>query len=212
MTGVRIVIVEGQEFVLHGLASVISRARPDWTIAGLAMGSAEALEIARNVRPNCAVLDLNLPVASELEVAQGLIEAIPDIRILALTTVANETLLGRLQNAGLRGCIAIQDVADGIVSALEVILNGEPFFVPPRTLELAGRVRSPNSNPVRDVLTAREMTVMRLLAEGRSNKCAAAELGLSARTVETHRANLLNKLGIDSIVDLVRIAVREKLI
>lgn len=209
--GVKILIADDQELVLHGIASVILRAHSDWQIVGMASGRAEALELARSATPNIAVVDLLMQDRSGLEVATSLIGEIPGIRILALTGGANETFLRRLRRLGLRGCIARHEASTQIVAALERILAGEPFLYAGNELDGAGLGRSDMAQ-ARDLLTARELTVMRLLAEGRTNKSAAAELGLSVRTIETHRANILAKLGIESIGDLVRIAIRENLV
>ena len=210
--GVRILIANDQELVLHGIASVILRAHPDWQIVGMASKSLQALELARSAAPNVAVVDLLMEERTGLEVATRLIAEVPGIRVLAVAGSANETLLRRLRRLGLRGCIVRQEASTQIVMAIEMILAGEPFLVPAPGTEPVAFNWSGDAAPARDLLTARELTVMRLLASGKTNKVAAAELGLSVRTIETHRANILAKLGLESIGDLVRIAIRENIV
>jgi DNA-binding NarL/FixJ family response regulator len=212
MRPVRILVADDHELVLHGIASIVSRAHPEWEIVGLASSGADAIEMGRTFRPSLAVLDLSMPDQTGLDVAESLIAEVPGIRILILTSLSSEPLLRRIHKAGVHGCVAKRDAPTHIVGALERILAGETFLARPDVAKAARASTSSESVPSRYLLTVRELTVMRLLAEGKTNKATAAELGLSVRTVESHRANILHKLGIESIGELVRLAVRDKLI
>ena len=209
---IRILVADDHELVLHGIASIITRAHPDWEIVGLASSGLDAVEMGRVLRPGLAVLDLAMPDQTGLDVAEILINEIAGIRVLILTSHTSDPLLRRLQKVGVHGCVAKRDAPSHIVEAIERIVAGETFLARPDDSQPSRALSQSEAVPSRYLLTVRELTVMRLLAEGKTNKAAAWVLGLSVRTVESHRANILNKLGIDSIGELVRIAVRDKLL
>ncbi len=136
----------------------------------------------------------------------------PESAFSILTSHTSDPLLRRLQKVGVHGCVAKRDAPAHIVEAMEHILAGETSLERPDAVQPSSAPSHSEAVPSRYLLTVRELTVMRLLAEGKTNKAVASALGLSVRTVESHRANILNKLGIDSIGELVRIAIRDKLL
>jgi DNA-binding NarL/FixJ family response regulator len=154
-----------------------------------------------------AILDLSMPDIGGLEVAQRLLESVPGIRILILTMHAAAPILRQLRKAGVSAYLAKNEAPKMLAVAVERILAGEPFFASAGTSRPAPE--SPEYIPVQFLLTPRELDVLRLLARGKTNKELAGDLDMGVRTAESHHANLLAKLKVESLGDLVRIAVRD---
>src|ERR1019366_4752098 len=131
LSPIRILVADDHELVLHGIASIITRAHPEWEIVGLASSGLDAVEMGRVLRPGLAVLDLAMPDQTGLDVAEILINEIPGIRVLILTSHTSDPLLRRLQKVGVHGCVAKRDAPSQIVQAIERILAGETFLARP---------------------------------------------------------------------------------
>jgi DNA-binding NarL/FixJ family response regulator len=134
---------------------------------------------------------------------------VPDIRIVILSMYVTAPILRQLRKAGVHAYLAKHEAPQMLARAVERVLAGEPFFASTRSARL--RLGVPEHIPVQFLLTPRELAVLGLLASGKSNKEVAADLDLSVRTVESHHANILAKLKVESLGDLVRIAVRDRL-
>ncbi len=172
----------------------------------------EAIEMGRSLRPHVAILDLSMPGPSGLKVAEQLKELVPGIFILVLTMHSAAPILQQLKKIGVNAYLAKNEAPRMLVTAVERVLAGEPFFASASASRLAGQIELPEYIPVHFLLTPREVEVMRLLALGKSNKEVATELNMSVRTAESHHANILTKLAIDSIGEIVRIAIRDGVI
>ncbi len=204
---VRVLIADDHEFVRLGLVSIIKENRPAWEVVAAVADGDAALERGRELLPDVAILDLAMPGLSGLEVAERLIEAVPAVRIIILTMHAAAPILRQLRKAGVHAYLIKNEAPKMLVHAVERVLSGEPFFASPSTSR--PRVESPEYVPVQFVLTPRELDVLRLLARGKSNKELAAELDMSVRTAESHHGNIVAKLGVNSLADLIRIAIRD---
>jgi DNA-binding NarL/FixJ family response regulator len=205
---VRILIADDHELVRKGLVSIISGSHPEWEIAAEAANAASAIELGLALKPSVAILDLSMPDQSGLDVARRLIEALPEIRVLILTMHAAAPILRQLRKAGVHAYIAKNEAPSQLVRAVERILAGEPFFASASAERPF--VEAPEYVPVQFLLTSRELQVMRLLVMGKSNKETAALLEMSVRTAESHHANIMEKLRVESLGDLVRLAVRDR--
>jgi DNA-binding NarL/FixJ family response regulator len=212
MTPVQILVVDDHETVRQGLVSILGKSHPEWTIVAEAANGADALELAQSLHPNVAILDLSMPGPGGLKVAERLIALVPGIRILILTMHSSAPILQQLKKIGVHAFMAKNEAPRMLVTAVERVLAGEPFFASSSASRLAGQIEPPEYIPVHFLLTPRELEVMRLLALGKSNKEVASELNMSVRTAESHHANLLNKLEVDSIGEIVRIAIRDGVI
>jgi DNA-binding NarL/FixJ family response regulator len=207
MNTARIVIADDHEFVRRGLASILLERHPEWQIVAEASNGIDAIRLSESLKPDVAILDLSMPGRNGLEVTQHLRLAAPSIRTLILTMHSGEQIVNVLRKAGASGYMVKNDASEKLVHAVEELIAGNPFFASQNATGKSG-----DATPAPYLLTAREIDVLRMLASGRSNKETAAELDLSVRTVESHRANILAKLGVESLGDLVRIAVRDGLI
>ena len=209
----KILLADDHELVRRGLISILTTAHPEWEIVAEAATGAAAVELGVALQPDVAILDLAMPGSiTGLETAERLIAAVPNIRILILTMHSSAPILHRLQKARVRAYLAKNEAPRMLVEAVERILTDEPFFASPASYRPTTDLSSAEFVPAQFLLTPRELDVMRLLVQDRINKQVAADLGLSVRTVEQHHASILAKLGVDSLGDLVKIAIRDHII
>ncbi len=208
----RIVLADDHEAIRVGVRIVLS-AHPDWRIVGEASDGREALEIIRSVRPDIAILDYSLPMMNGLELTRAIKKELPRTDILIFTMHDREDVLADLLIAGARGYLLKSDPSKHLIAAVEALSLRRPYFsgnvsqtLLDRFVEMAARETSATA------LTPREREIVQLIAEGRLNKEIAAILGLSIKTVETHRAAAMHKLDLNSTADLVRYAVRNNII
>jgi DNA-binding NarL/FixJ family response regulator len=207
MSTVEILIADDHELVRRGLISILTQSHPEWTVVAEAPTGNAAIELGTALRPDVAILDLSMPDLSGLQVAERLLEEVPGIRIIILTVHAAAPILRQLRKAGVSAYLAKNEAPKMLVTGVERVLAGEPFFA--STSASRAKVDAPEYIPVQFLLTPRELDVLRLLVRGKTNKEAAAELDLSVRTVESHHANIMAKLNIESLADLVHLAVRD---
>ncbi len=210
----RILLAEDHAVVRHGLRMVLD-AEPDLVVVAEAGDGAEAVERGRRDDVDLAVLDITMPRKTGLQAARELRAARPEVRILMLSMHQNERYLYEALKAGASGYV-LKTVADrDLVEACRAAMRGERFLYPgamtPLIEDFLHRAR--NDLPVRDdPLSPREQEVLKLVAEGYTNKQIAETLVISEKTVERHRANMLEKLGMRDRVELTRYAIRQGLI
>jgi DNA-binding NarL/FixJ family response regulator len=211
----RVLVADDHELVRHGLRRLIED-DGRWDLVGEATDGQVAVELAARQRPDVAVLDYAMPRLNGLEATRRIRADLPNTEVLILTMHDSELLVREVLEAGARGFILKSDAGRLLVQAIETLLEHKPFFTPRVSeLLLGGYLRSRDPSEPGDEaggLTGREREVLQMLAEGRSTKEVADLLGLSVKTAETHRANLMRKLGARSLADLVRYAVRNKII
>jgi DNA-binding NarL/FixJ family response regulator len=207
----RILIADDHELVRDGLRGVLV-AHGDWEICAEAVDGREAVERARELRPDVAILDYSMPQLNGLEATRQICAAVPETEVLILTMHDSESLVREVLAAGARGFILKSDARRVLVQAVESLLRHRPFFTEHVSELLLQGYLGPDGIKGRGPLTPRERQIVQLVTEGRSSKEIARLLNLSVKTVETHRANVLHKLGLESVTDLVRYAVRNKII
>ena len=215
MKPVRILIVDDHDVVRQGLKAVLS-AHPGWQICGEAGTGAAAIAIALREKPDVIIMDIHMPDLNGLDATQAILAQLPLTQILILSAHESESLTRRMLSSGARGYVLKADICEDLISAVESICKGRLYFtsrVSDFVLnECQGGFAQNSDTPVRSVLTAREREVLQRLAEGQGNKQIATSLGISVRTVESHRANLMSKLKAHSLSDLVRWAVQNELV
>jgi DNA-binding NarL/FixJ family response regulator len=214
MKPVRILIADDHELVRRGLAAELSQI-PGWEVAAEAADGQQAAALAQTLKPDLIVLDLSMPELNGLAATRRILEADPAARILILTAHESEQLVREVLDAGALGYVLKSDAGRVLVTALQSLLVGAPFFTSKvaRTVldGYLGRIPAPELAGA-SVLSAREQEIVQLLAEGKSNKEVARALGISVKTAETHRSNIMRKTGLGSLAELVRFAVRNKII
>lgn len=213
MKRVRILIADDHEVVRRGLTAQLSH-NPAWIVAAEATNGRDAVEQALQVKPDLIVLDLSMPQLNGLSAARRILAADPAARILILTVHESEQLAREVLAAGALGYVLKSDAGRALIAALEALIDGRPYFTSKvGRMVLEGYLRAPAPEiATQPVLSARELEVVQLLAEGKSNKDVAKALGISVKTAETHRSNIMRKTGFASLADLVRYAVRNGII
>ena len=214
MSNVRILIADDHELIRRGLVSALSE-RPEWTIVAEAADGRQACELAARLTPDIAVLDLTMPELNGLDVTRQIRASTPKTRILIVTAHESEQLIRDVLDAGAMGYVLKSDAGRVLVQAMEALLDERPFFTSKvARFVLEGYLRS-GANSVTQAsvtLSPRERHIVQLLAEGNNNKEVARALELSVKTVETHRSNIMRKMEFGSLADLVRYAIRNKIV
>ena len=202
----RILIADDHEMIRQGLKRVLGM-RPGWEICGEASNGLEAVELARRLKPDIVVLDLSMPRVGGLVATREIRKALPQTEILILTMHDSEQLIREVLAAGARGYLLKSDAGTLLLAAVESISRRQPFFTPKvGDLVLRGflkPVSGSEASLAHSALTQREEQVLKLVAEGLSSKEIARTLGLSAKTVETHRSNLMRKLDLHSLAAVI---------
>jgi len=214
MNTVRILIADDHELFRRGLVSVLA-GRPEWKIVAEAADGRQACELAAKLTPEIAVMDLTMPELNGLEATRQMRAATPKTRILIVTAHESEQLVREVLDAGAMGYVLKSDAGRILVDAIEALLDDRPFFTSKvARFVLQGYLRRGEQSdaPGAVTLSPREREIVQLLAEGNNNKDVARALQLSIKTVETHRSNIMRKMEFGSLADLVRYAIRNKLI
>jgi DNA-binding NarL/FixJ family response regulator len=212
----RILVADDHELVRRGILGLL-RAQRRWKIAGEAANGLEAVEQAKRLRPDVIILDIGMPTFDGLEATRQIRKAAPKTEIIILTMHDSNQMVRRVLEAGARGYVLKSDLAVHLVKAVDGVSKGK-FYLTPKVSEivLQGFLRTGGeSQPAESskvLPTPRETEIIRLLAVGKANKMIAAELGIAIRTVETHRAKIMLKLGLHSLTELVHYAIRHNLV
>ena len=201
---IRILITDDHPVVREGLAAMIER-RPDMTVVGEAGNGLEAVERFRSCQPDVALMDLRMPEMNGVEAITAIRREFPAARIIVLTTFDGDEDIYRGLRAGARGYLLKDAGREGLLEAIRAVHAGQSWIPPDVASKLAERVTGPD-------LTAREMDVLSLLAEGRSNQAIAALLFISEATVKTHVNSILTKLGVADRTQAVTTALRRGIV
>lgn len=212
---VRILLADDHDVVRRGLREQLS-AHEGWEICGEARNGREAVQMAIKLSPDVAVIDLSMPELNGLEATRQIRRELPRTEVLIFTMHETEQLIREVLSAGARGYVLKSDAGRHLTSAVEALSHRRPFFtakVSEALLDafLQSSSRKDEGSAFR-TLTDREREIVQMLAEGDSNKEIAAKLSISIKTVETHRATVMRKLDISSIVELVHYAIRNQLV
>ena len=209
---IRVLVADDHAIVRTGIRHVLE-SEPGFAVVGEASNGAEALELVQSLRPDVAVLDISMPGASGLQVTQELRRLAPDTRVLILSMHDNTEYVLESVRAGAHGYILKDTAATELRGAILAVRRGESYFSPPIARRLTAVVRGVTEEEnLLGQLTARERQVLVGVAQGQTNREIAMELGISHRTVETHRESLMRKLGIRTVAGLTRVALEAGLI
>jgi DNA-binding NarL/FixJ family response regulator len=209
----RILVADDHEVVRKGLTAILEQ-QPGWQLCGEACNGREAVEKAKQLMPDVIVMDVNMRGLNGLEATLKIVKANPATRVLILTLQDSGQLIRDVLDAGARGFLLKSDSGSELVAAVDALLRGKTYFTSKvASLVLDGYLRRGTPfSPLRNPLTPREREVVQLLAEGSSTKEVAVMLGLSVKTAETHRSNIMRKLQLHSVSSLVLYAVRHNIV
>jgi DNA-binding NarL/FixJ family response regulator len=215
MKTVRILIADDHELIRKGIASTLEEV-PGWSVVAQAENGRQAVELCQSARPDIVILDMTMPELNGLEATRQILANRTGERVLILTAHESEQLVREVLNAGAQGYVLKSDAGRALVSAVEALLDGRPFFTSRvARIVLDGFLRSPDGAPGTDpaqTLSPREREIVQLLAEGKSNKEVARALGITVKTAETHRGNIMRKMEFASLSDLIRYAIRNNIV
>jgi DNA-binding NarL/FixJ family response regulator len=208
---IRIVIADDHHLVRQGLRALLEK-HPELSVVGEAQDGLEALAVTDQLHPQVLLLDINMPLLNGIEVAKRVREEIPETRVVILSMYSDESLVKKAFRNGARGYLLKKSIIQDLVAAIQAASRGELYLSPTiaETMDTSF-LYHPAQEDAPDgfeQLTARERQICQLVAEGHTNSAVARQLNISVKTVEKHRARLMEKLGVRDVSSLVREAIR----
>lgn len=215
MSKIRIVLGDDHTLVRQGVRKILED-QPDWEVVAEAADGRESVRKTLEAKPEVAIFDIAMPLLNGIEATRQVVRRAPDTRVLILSMHADEAYVVQALQAGAKGYLLKESADADLVDAVTAVASGKSFFSPAvASVMLDDYVRHLSEKGVVDryqLLSEREREVLQLVAEGRSNKETAELLCLSPATIETHRANILQKLDVHNTAELVLFAVRRGVI
>jgi len=206
----KVLLADHHDVVRAGIRSMVEQ--KGWQICAEAANGKEAVKLAIETKPDVVVLDLDIPELEGLSVTRQIKKHSPRIEVVIFTAHDNDHIVREALAAGARGFVLKSESGRKLMQAIQSASEHAPFFAARASEILLNTITKPLSRTDEPLLTYRERQIVQLLAGGSSNKEVGVALGISVKTVETHRARIMRKLGLSSIVKLVRFAVREHII
>lgn len=203
-TTAKVLLVDDHALLRTGVANIINQ-EPDLHVVAEAANGAEGVEAFRRYAPDVTLLDLRMPVMEGVEAVRQIRIIDPQAKVIVLTTYDADEDIARALHAGAKAYVLKDISADALVACIHDVLAGKTYLAPAAAAKLAERV-------TRIELTPRELSALRLMADGKANKEIAADLGISERTVKTHLGHLFEKLGVTSRTEAVKVATRRGLV
>jgi DNA-binding NarL/FixJ family response regulator len=213
MSALRILVADDHEVVRRGLCALL-KSHAGWEVCAEAADGREAVHKVNELNPDIVILDIGMPNLNGLTAARQILHAHPQQKILILTISDAEQIVREVLNAGARGFVLKSDAARDLLDAVDALEHNRTFFTR-RVAEMflaAYRNSDAEQEPAQPMVSSREREIVQLLAEGKSSKEVASFLNLSVSTVETHRSNIMRKLGIHSLSELVLYAIRNNIV
>ena len=215
MTKIKVVVADDHPIVREGVRMILAKER-DIEVVGEAADGEQALQLVERVRPDVVIMDISMPGMGGIEATQKVRERYPKVSVLVLTMHEDESYVFQLLRAGASGYVLKRAAAQDLVHAVRAAARGEAFLYPSVARKVVEdylkRVEAGEGRERYDGLTAREKEVLTLIAEGFTNQQIAEKLFISIKTVQTHRAHIMEKLGLHDRTELVRYAIRKGLI
>lgn len=209
MSKLRIILADDHKLIREGLRMLVN-SQADMEVVGEADNGRIAITLAHELQPDVVVMDVSMPELNGLKATEKLKELFPSIKILTLTRHMDEGYLKQLLEAGASGYVLKQSASEELVRAIHAVVNGQTYLDPAMMKQFVGNVigrRAARGSPTKGDLSPREEEVLRLIAWGHLSKEVAARLQISIKTVEAHKANGMQKLGMKSRIDLVHYAL-----
>lgn len=215
MAKLRLFLGDDHTLVRHGLRKILEE-RPDWEVVGEADDGRSAVRKVAALQPDIAVLDIGMPLLNGIDATRQIVRKAPGVKVLILSMHSDEAYVTRALNAGATGYLLKDSAGKDLIRAIAAVAEGQSFFSPAVSRmmldDYVRRAAGSDAADRYDTLSNREREIFQLVAEGRSNKEVAELLSISAATVETHRARVLQKLNVHNTAELVLYAVRRGVI
>ena len=207
----RILLVDDHAIIRQGLSSLLEK-QPDIEVVGSVEDGRQAVDTVRQLAPDLVIMDISMPNLNGIDAARKITEEINGVKIIALSIHSSRHFVAEMLKAGASGYILKECLFDELVEAIKTVLNGGTYLSPKITgvvIDDYVKRLSTQYQPEGPVLTEREREVLQFLSEGKSTKQIAMQLHVSAKTIESNRRNIMDKLGINSVAELTKYAVRE---
>lgn len=215
MKNLRILVADDHDLMRHGVKTML-QSHAGWEVCAEAHTGREAVSKAEEMKPDIVVMDISMPELNGVEASRRIRKVSPNSEVLILSVHYSDQLIREILDAGVRGYMIKSDSDRDLIVAVETLAQHKPFFTPRATEVILSNFSSAaHSAPLAMVggrLTSREREIVQLLAEGKSSKEVASSLCISVKTAETHRANIMRKLQLHTVSELVRYAVRNQII
>lgn len=214
MNNLKLFIADDHGILREGLKHILN-SMPGCEVVGEAADGQEALERIEEIKPDLAILDISMPEMTGIEVARRLRKYNPQIKIIVLTRHDNEEYVDQLLKYGIQGYVLKDDAGDDLMRAVEAVRKDETYLSPRITKKLMSDYGRPNRRQDSgqfSLLTNREREILKLIAEGKTNEQIAKQLWISPRTAKVHRANIMKKLDVHKVADLVKYAIKTGLV
>lgn len=215
MRKIRILLADDHQLMRSGVRLMLER-EPDLTVVGEASDGREAVALAKSLKPELVVMDIGMPNLNGIEAAHQMTQDNPELAIVMVSMHSDETYILRALKAGARGYLLKDSAEADLIKAVHAVAGGKSFFSPVVSKLLLDdyirKLKRSGTEDAYDLLTPREREILQLIAEGKSNKDVANLLDLSVYTVESHRANLMEKLNLRGLPELILYAVRRRII
>jgi DNA-binding NarL/FixJ family response regulator len=212
---IRVLVADDHTIIRSGLRMLLER-EPGFEVVAEASDGRQAVELAESLRPDVAVLDVGMPNLNGIEATRQIVQKLPRTRVVVLSMHSDESYVLKALKSGARGYLLKDSAESDILNSIRAVNAGKAYFSPEISRMLVeDYMRQMQQRGVEDsyeLLTAREREILQMLAEGRSNKEISSALNLSPYTVETHRGNILQKLNLHSLPELILYAVRKGVI
>lgn len=212
---IRVLVADDHTIIRSGLRMLLER-EPGFEVVAEASDGRQAVELAESLKPDVAVLDIGMPNLNGIEATRQIVQKLPRTRVVVLSMHSDESYVLKALKSGARGYLLKDSAESDILNSIRAVNDGKAYFSPEISRMLVeDYMRQMQQRGVEDsyeLLTAREREILQMLAEGRSNKEISSALNLSPYTVETHRGNILQKLNLHSLPELILYAVRKGVI
>jgi DNA-binding NarL/FixJ family response regulator len=210
-TPLRILVADDHDFIRQGTCAVLER-QPGWEVCGLAATGREAVAQASQLKPDIVVMDMTMPELNGLDAAVQIKRQLPETEIVLLSAHQSEELIRSAFKAGVKSFIFKTEAHHLLVESVQALARHQVYLTPRVSEVLLSDVVDSDQAKGGKRLSAREREIVQLIAEGKTNNEVAEALAIGVRTAENHRASIMRKLGANSVADLVRYAIRNKLI
>ena len=212
---IKILVVDNHGILRQGIASLIEK-QDGMEVVGEADNGLHAVEMASELQPDVVIMDVTMPVLNGIEATRQIKEELPETKVLALSVHAKREFVLDMVRAGASGYMVKECVLDDLVRAIKAIMDNQSYLSPQiASIVLEGITKEgifDSANRFREIMTSKENQILQLLTEGHSAKQIAAQLGLSVKTIEANRRQIMEKTDVDNLADLTKYAIRQGLI
>jgi DNA-binding NarL/FixJ family response regulator len=206
----RILVADDHEIIRLGLRQLLTQS--GWNICAEASNGEDAVTLARRFKPEIVIMDITMPRLNGIQAIRNILEFLPGTKIAVLTMHSSDQMIREIIEAGAQAYVMKSDADRELVTAIQTIANGGSYFTSGVPTTLLHPRQTPDPLILKNRLTPREREIVQLLAEGKVSREVAKSLGISQKTVETHRANAMRKLEVHSASELVRYAIKNKVV